>query len=160
MQSVYGAPSDRTYCRLRLPSGMISQYVEEYGEERHLWVESPDALCLGEWGEGRVPIRILGVRERRRHIYRHFRQVMFPVWLTGGMRRGDRVDVTREGGTITLKFGRDILGVDGRAARDGTPRAHARDGAPDGRGRRPSRMEAGMDRLESRIRMLEGRLAI
>ena len=160
VQRVYGAPSDRSYCRLRMPSRMINQYVEEHGEERYLWVESPDTLCLGEWGEGRVPIHILDVRERRDYVYRHYRQVMFPAGLARGMRQGDRVDITRKGDAITLKFRRDIFNVDERAAPDGTPRAHARDDAPDDQERRLSGMEARMDLLESRIKRMEGRLAI
>ena len=116
VQPVYGAPSERAYCRLRLPSRMINEYIVEHGEERFLWVGAPDTLCLGGHGEGRVPIHILDVRERRGSIYRHFRQVMFPSDLAKKMRGGEAVEITRDGDTIQLRFGRPIFGAEAHAA--------------------------------------------
>ena len=108
-QAVYGEPSKRAYYRLRLPHDMASKYVEECGEQQHIRVESPDTLCIGP--DDGADIRILDVREMRKAIYKHFRQVMFPVWLCGGMEAGDEVDVTRDGDTIRLKFGREMFAV-------------------------------------------------
>lgn len=108
-QPVYGTPTDRTYCRLRLPQSMAFAYVEEHGERHRIWVESPDTLCIGPGAAG-AEVRILNVREMRRAIYHHFKQVMFPVEMSRRMLAGEDVDVTRDGDTIRLKFGRDAFG--------------------------------------------------
>ena len=108
-QPVYGAPSDRSYCRLRLPREMAERYVAECGERRSIRVESPDTLRISGDTGGR-PIHILGVRERRGLTFRHFRQVMFPADLSRRMVRGEEVEVRRDGDTILLQFGRAAFG--------------------------------------------------
>lgn len=108
-QPVYGTPTDRAYCRLRLPQDMAFEYVAEHGEWQRIWVESPDTLCIGPGAAG-AEMRILNVREMRRAIYHHFKQVMFPVELSRRMLAGEDVDVTRDGNVIRLKFGRAAFG--------------------------------------------------
>lgn len=108
-QPTYGAPDDRKYFRLRLPYKIISAYVEEYGEDRAVWVGSPTTLCIGDAGDGRDPIHILAVKERRDARYSYFWQVLIPPHLAGGMRGGDAVNVTRSGSIIRLKFGRSVF---------------------------------------------------
>ena len=110
VQSVYGAPSGRSYCRLRLPREMAERYVAECGEYRHISVESPDTLRIGGEVAGGRPIRILGVRERRGLTFRHFRQVLFPPDLSKHMVRGEEVEVGRDGDSIMIRFGRAAFG--------------------------------------------------
>ena len=47
-QPVYGAPSGRYYCRLRLPRGPTTRYVAEYGDRRLMRAESADTLVIGD----------------------------------------------------------------------------------------------------------------
>lgn len=111
VQPTYGTPTGRKYYRLRLPYRMISQYVKEHGEDRAVWVGSASTLCIGDKGGGRTPIHILGVKEMRDARYSRFWQVMIPSHLAEGMQGGDRVNVTRSGSTIRLKFGRNLFDV-------------------------------------------------
>lgn len=76
MQPVYGAPSGRSYRRLRLPRRPTTRYVAEYCDRRLMRAESADTLVIG--GRG-TPVHILDVRELRGFMYVHFWQVMFPV---------------------------------------------------------------------------------
>ena len=108
VQPAYGAPTDRKYYRLRLPYGMISKYVDEHGTDRAIWVGSPTTLCIGDPGDGRTPLHILPVKERRGVRYSRFWQVLIPTSLSANMRKGDRVNVTRSGSIIRLKFEHEI----------------------------------------------------
>ena len=105
---MYGAPSDRVYYRLRLPSGMANEYADEHGEQQYIWAESPNTLCIGPIAHG-SRIRILDVREMRKAVYRHFRQITFPVELAKNMQGGEEADVTRDGDIIRLEFGRKLF---------------------------------------------------
>lgn len=163
IQHVYGAPSNRSYCRLRLPRNMAEDFVAEHGENQLIRAESPDTLRVGGPASGGMPVRLLDVRERRGIVIRHFRQMMLPVDLSGEIRRGEPVDITREGDTIRLKFEREIFDVDERDVPDRPPPvgAHARDAVPaalDGMGRRLAGIENGLGRLEARVKRMEGRL--
>ena len=163
IQHVYSGRSNRSYCRLRLPRNMAEQYVAEHGENQLIRAESPDTLRIGGPASGGTPVRLLDVRERRGIIIRHFRQVMIPVGLSGEIRRGEPVDITREGDTIRLKFEREIFVVDERAVPDRPPPAgaHASDAvpaAPDDVRRRLAGIENGLGRLEARGKRIEGRL--
>ncbi|MBI1658952.1 MAG: hypothetical protein IS632_09330 [Thaumarchaeota archaeon] len=126
-QLVYGAPSDRVYYKLRLPLNMVRQYVEEYGEDRHIWVESADTLCIGGERDDALPIHILSVRELRkgRPVWRYYWQVLLPPALAKNMRKGDDVKITRDNDTIRLKFGHDafdaVHGQTKTTARTGKP---------------------------------------
>lgn len=119
-QPVYGAPSNRTYCRLRLPRPLAKQYVEEFGEWQYVWADSSRTLRIGG-DDGGHPVHILRVREMRNAVYKHFWQVMFPIALSAEMRGGDEVDVTRDGDTLRLVFTRDIFGGFGRGSYDAGP---------------------------------------
>lgn len=57
-QPVYGAPSGRYYCRLRLPRGPTTRYVAEYGDRRFMRAESADTLVIGDRG---IPVHIWDV---------------------------------------------------------------------------------------------------
>lgn len=102
--------STRTYHRLRLPNDMATEYVAEYGEYRYIRVVSANALQIDGDHTG-IPIHILDVREGRGLIYKHFKQIMFPRVISGGMIQGDVVDVSRDGDHITLQFDRDIFQI-------------------------------------------------
>ena len=116
VQNIYGSPTPRSYLRLRLPRAMTEDFVAEHGENLFIRVISPDTLQIGGPASGGTPVRILDVKERRGITIRHFRQVMLPVKLSGGVGRGEPVNITREGDIIQLKFGRALFGVETQAA--------------------------------------------
>ena len=116
VQRTYGAPTNRSYHRLRMPRTITEQYIAEHGENLFIKAVSPDTLRIGGPSSGGMPIHILDVKESRGIAVRHHRQVMFPVKISAGMNRGDPVDITREGDTLVLKFGRAIFDVETQAA--------------------------------------------
>lgn len=112
MQPVYGAPSARSYCRLRLPRKPTTRYVARHGDRRFIQAESADTLVIGSTG---IPIHILDVRELRGVVYVHFWQVMFPARFSAGI-RGSDVRITFDEDTIRLKFGGAMFDVEAQAA--------------------------------------------
>ena len=92
-----------TYYKLYLPNKMIRQYVNTYGEKRHIRVIEPDTLQIGNLGQS---IRMRCYRAWKGLMYTERWSIAIPRNMTAGIEPGDMVDITQDGANILLKFPR------------------------------------------------------